>query len=249
MIMTFVLFSVSGDPEDYKPDTEMVYLQANMVVPKSLQQGIIAIDPPQLYCRSNGHHITFQPHVTYQEVSKEVEVDEPTLADDEDDDDDIIATALLSNKSATQLPNPLQTRLEPEEITPPIISHTSVSSLRSKSSVSPLLDSAVAQGTPSVALMSEQLSSLIGISPGGTAVRPPSSGHGTTSSHRSTKTPSPAARHVRPGVEDFMPPREINPSTNGNLSKASSSSSPSREVEEILSPKNTEISKFKSSSA
>lgn len=233
--------TVTGDPDDYKPDAEMVYVQANMVVPKSLQQGMLAVDPPQTYCRSNGHHISFKPHVSYKEVAKDTETDEPTLADDEEDDDDIISPSLVSNKSATQLSNPLQ--LEPEESTSSGVQMlASLGSMRKNTaSISPLLDTAGSQGTPSVAQMSEQLSSLIGISPGAGIVRPPSSGHGTTSSRRSNKTPSPSLQ-ARASLEDFILPREISTSTNGNISKASSSSSPSREVEEILSPKNTEIS-------
>lgn len=235
--------AVSGNHEDYNPETEMVYLETNMVNPKSLQQGIIAVDPPQMFCRSNGHHISFKPHVTYKEVVKDVEVDEPTLADDEEDEEDVVlSSSLLSNKSGTQLSNPIQAILEPAETTSTHLTHGNA--IRKKASLSPVLvDGGL--GTPSVAQMSEQLSSLIGISPGGgvSSVRPPSSGHGTTSSHL-TKTPSPS-RQRRTGLEEFMIPREINVSTNGNISKASSSSSPSREVEEILSPKNTEMSKWK----
>jgi hypothetical protein len=78
---------------------------------------------------------------------------------------------------------------------------------------------------PSAAEMSEQLSSLIGLSsPSGMAL--------LTKSvlHNRTKSSSPNDQSSVP----FVGPDSH---TNGSASKTSTSSSPSREVEEILSPK------------
>jgi len=244
----FRLLLVSGDPEDYQADADIVYLEANMVNPKSLQQGILVIDPPQIYSRPNGHRISFQPHVQYQEVAKDLEVDEPVLADDEEDDDEVLAPPSLgSNKSATKLlsPNLLGLVVDADEVemqSVPILSHSNLSGgSRKKTSMSPvIIDNAVPQVAPSVAQMSEQLSSLIGISQ--PLVRPPSSGHGSASARAKSTSPA-SARLSKTGMDEFMIPREINSGANGNISKASSSSSPSREVEEILSPKINEISR------
>lgn len=226
----------------------MVYIEANMVVPKSLQQGMLAIDPPQGYCRSNGHHISFQPHVMFKEVKKDGENDEPALADDEEEEEDQILPPqnILSNKSATKLPNPLQARLDlsPELQSPGVQLLSKLGTLRKSSALSPsALDASIGQPAPSVAQMSEQLSSLIGISPLSGMGRPPSSGHGSSRSH---KSPSPLRTPRAVALDDFpemVEQQELAQATNGNLSKASSSSSPSREVEEILSPKNTEMCK------
>ncbi|CAL8086848.1 unnamed protein product [Orchesella dallaii] len=230
---------VSGDPEDYQSDADLVYLEANMVNPKSLQQGILVVDPPIVYSRPNGHRISFQPHVQYQEVSKDVEVDEPVLADDEEDDDETLAPpSLSSNKSATKI-SPLMGREDTDELqSVPVLSLSNLSGTRKKTSISPVIDNAAQPVATSVAQMSVQLSSLIGISP--QAGRPPSSGHGSTTARAKSTSPAPA-RLSRTGMDEFMIPREIIPGANGNVSKASSSSSPSREVEEILSPKINDI--------
>lgn len=84
---------------------------------------------------------------------------------------------------------------------------------------------AMGRGEVSAAEMSEQLSSLIGLSPAASKAPEKSS---------RTKSPSPSPRPVLP----FVVERESR--TNGNANKTSASSSPSREVEEILSPKTTQ---------
>lgn len=96
---------------------------------------------------------------------------------------------------------------------------------RSTSSLSP---NNVPREVPSAAEMTEQLSSLMGVSP----AAPPVPVSAKTSSSSRTKSPSP-----RP-VQSFVSGREGH--TNGSASKTSTSSSPSREVEEILSPKSTQ---------
>lgn len=139
----------------------------------------------------------------------------------------------MASKSNLALSGPRTTQsgsVETEKSGTSPSSHNLNTKSRSSSAFSPHGVGAQKE-VPSVAQMSEQLSSLfVGCSPGGrtSAIR--------TSSPARAKSGSPV--RIVPLNLDDLGQHVVH--TNGSANRTSTSSSPSREVEEILSPRNSE---------
>ncbi|XP_021955126.1 enhancer of mRNA-decapping protein 4 isoform X2 [Folsomia candida] len=231
--------AIMGDHGSYSKEDVLNLVEINVVQPRSMQQGSVALKSPKIFTRSRSNgarRISFNRSIDLREFVDPDKSQSPQNLSHQEGTRSVRNVLTASSGGmvpirATSLEADHHNHRRHQPPSPTSSNHSigsSSHSTKQRRSTSSLSPNNVPREVPSAAEMTEQLSSLMGVSP----AAPPVPVSAKTSSSSRTKSPSP-----RP-VQSFVSGREGH--TNGSASKTSTSSSPSREVEEILSPKSTQ---------